>query len=1080
MQLNWLTDDAKTFLSRGYLRDGQTIEERYGEICKAIKKYSKDVKLANRFKKYIESGWVSFATPVLSNFGSTKNLPISCICKDSWINTPNGGKLIQDIVVGDLVLTHNRKWKPVTNVIVTKDRVDIWELKVAVRKNSLYLTGDHKVYTNKGWCRVDELNIFHHSVAISQENSFVEHRDNDQSIDERFGEEGLIFSPIRRVSEVNKISDVYDLTVQDDHSFSCDGIVVHNCNKSTIDDTLDSILNGAREVGMLSKYGAGTSVNFSNIRPAGSPISSGGTSEGIMPFIEMYDCVISKTVQNSNRRGMMAAYLSVVHPEILSFLEIGSEGNKIQTITTGVTIPPHWMDEMLAGDKIKRKIWSKILKSRGEIGFPYILWEDNVNANKPQVYKDKGYWINHSNLCVSGDQRVVSSQGLKTAKELYLDGSELTLFDGDKPVQASKMYLVEKNAKVYRVTLENGMIHDITDYHKVKARFKGSEESYNKTKMIKCSDLTTDHQVAFQHKKGLFGDTDMPQEAFLMGLWQGDGSASGNNIIVSLWQNDFDLIPELEKTIDHIWGNYDEELLVCNRSGKNNDTVLAKKPNFSNGQVREGSHKRKNIISAAFRNLGLEFDKDKIPSWIWESTEETQWQYLRGLLYSDGTVGCYQSSDKGSPTNLSLSSIRKTFLQEVQILCANLGLKTKIHLLQKGGKKNLPDGNGNMQEYCTKDCFRLTLCNKPDLLEVEKNTQFLSRKGVFLEDRKYRDNTKKFSKVVSVEYIGEQDVFCTKVKTDEHVWACNGIITSNCSEILEYCDIKKTFACCLSSVNVLYYDDWKDDPNFIFDMNLMLDCVLSEYIEKADKLPGLGRAVRFAKEHRAIGLGVLGFHSYLQKNLIPLGSLESFSFNNKLFKYIREESDRASKWMAENWGEPEYMKGTGWRNSSRIAVAPTKSTAQICGGLSLGIEPIKSNYHIKSLAKNQTVYKNPILIDLLESKGKNTKKVWKAILEDNGSVQKLEFLSELEKNVFKTFAEVSQIDLIKLAAQRQQYIDQGQSLNLMFHPSMSAKDIHNIHIEAYKENIKTLYYAYSCNASMEFSRNLLSCSACEG
>lgn len=547
MQLNWLTEDSRTFLNRGYLRDGQTIEERYQEICDTIVKISKDVSLGKRFENYIEKGWISFATPVLSNFGS-KNLPISC-------------------------------------------------------------------------------------------------------------------------------------------------------NKSVIGDNLDSILNGQREIGMLSKYGAGTAVNFSDIRPAGSPISSGGTSEGIIPFISMYDHTISKITQGSQRRGMMCAYLSVSHKEILDFLEIGSEGSSIQTITTAVTIPKGWMDSLKQGDLEKRKIWSKVLKTRSELGFPYILFEENCNKNKPQVYKDKGYWINHSNLC---------------------------------------------------------------------------------------------------------------------------------------------------------------------------------------------------------------------------------------------------------------------------------------------------------------------------------------------------------------------------------------------SECLELCTIEKTFACCLSSVNALHFDDWVKDPNFIFDVNLMLDCVLSEYIEKGDKLAGLGRAIRFAKEHRAIGVGVLGFHSYLQKRMIPFGSIVSKGLNKKIFSHIRAESDRASKWMAENWGEPEYMKGYGLRNSSRIAVAPTKSTAFIMGSLSSGIEPIKSNYHIKSLAKIQHEYKNPLLVNLLDSKNKNTSEVWEDILNNNGSVQSLDFLSQNEKDVFKTFSEISQLDIVQMAADRQEYIDQGQSLNLMFHPSTTAKQINKLTLKAYDLGIKTLYYQYSGNAAQEFSRSLLECTSCEG
>lgn len=472
-----------------------------------------------------------------------------------------------------------------------------------------------------------------------------------------------------------------------------------SCNYGTVSDSLDSILNGLRETGMLSKYGAGVAMNFSKIRPIGSKISSGGVSEGIMPFISLYEALIEKVSQNGVRRGFMTAYLRADHPEIMSFLDIGSDGNPIKLITTAVTIPKGWMARLKSGDSACRKVWAKILNQRAEVGYPYILFEENCNINSPQVYRDKGFWIDSSNIC---------------------------------------------------------------------------------------------------------------------------------------------------------------------------------------------------------------------------------------------------------------------------------------------------------------------------------------------------------------------------------------------SEVLGYCDEQTTFACCLSAVVLPYYNDWKDDPNFIFDMNIMLDCVMEEYIRKASNMPGLKRAVKFAKEHRTIGLGVLGFHSLLQKNRISLGSMESFELNNEIFKLLREKSDEASMWMAEKWGEPDYIKGYGHRNASRLCCMPTKSTSTIAGGYSLGIEPIKSNYHVKKLAKSMELYKNPELIPVLESYGRNTKATWESILDNNGGVQHLEFLSQNEKDVFKTFSEVSQADLVSLAAQRQKHIDQGQSLNLMFHPKTPPKEINKLLINAYDSGIKTLYYQYSISAAQEFNSKLLTCSACEG
>ena len=569
LTLDWLKDEQRLFLERGYLENKETPEQRFEQICKTIENicfsqstteesisYSEGIQ--NRFKNYISKGWVSFATPVLKNFGSRHNLPISC-------------------------------------------------------------------------------------------------------------------------------------------------------NHSVLEDSLDGIYKGLHETGMLAKHGAGTAVNFSDIRPEGSNISTGGKSNTVLDWIELYADMMSKTAQNSQRRGFLTAYLSLDHPEIMDFLTIGtsdmpSEKQRFfQTITTAVIIPTGWRQSLKEGDLEKRKIFTKVLNNRKKTGFPYILDEENSNKGICQAYIDKGLKIRGSNICI---------------------------------------------------------------------------------------------------------------------------------------------------------------------------------------------------------------------------------------------------------------------------------------------------------------------------------------------------------------------------------------------EAGEYCDYEKTFACCLSAVNLYYWDEFKNDFNFIFDMNLMLDCVIEEYIQKGSKLSGLEKAVKFAKEHRAIGLGTTAFHTYLQKNRISFGSLESYQKNYEIFSTLRKESDRASKWMAKHWGEPKILEGYSERNTSRMAQAPKKSTTFIDGGthlaLSEGIEPHKSNYSEKKLAKIQVEFKNKELEKLLIFLDKNTDEVWTSIAKNNGSVNHLIFLTDHQKDVFRIFSEVSQVDIIKLASQRQQFIDMSQSINLMIHPDTPAKEVIKLHLLAFDEGLKSLYYQYSINAAQKFSQDLLTCSACEG
>lgn len=299
-----------------------------------------------------------------------------------------------------------------------------------------------------------------------------------------------------------------------------------------------------------------------------------------------------------------------------------------------------------------------------------------------------------------------------------------------------------------------------------------------------------------------------------------------------------------------------------------------------------------------------------------------------------------------------------------------------------------------------------------------------------------------------------------------------------CTEIIEYTDEEKTFVCCLSSINVLHWEELKD-TDAIETLTYFLDAVYTEFIEKAKDLPYMEKAVKFAVEHRSIGVGVLGYHSYLQSKMIPFESLDAVFENEDIFKTIDERTLKASKELASLFGEPFMLQGYGERFTTRIAPAPTTSSSFILGQVSPSIEPILDNYFMKDLAKGKYVWRNPFLVKLLEEKGKDTTDVWNSILKHGGSVQHLNFLNEIEKGVFKTFGEISQLDIIKQAAQRQKYIDQSQSLNLMIHPDTTLKEVNALFYEAWKLGIKTLYYQRSVNMAQKVSRDLMNCSSCE-
>lgn len=300
-----------------------------------------------------------------------------------------------------------------------------------------------------------------------------------------------------------------------------------------------------------------------------------------------------------------------------------------------------------------------------------------------------------------------------------------------------------------------------------------------------------------------------------------------------------------------------------------------------------------------------------------------------------------------------------------------------------------------------------------------------------------------------------------------------------CSEIMLPSTEKESFICCLSSLNLELYDEWKDSDAVRLAV-FFLDAVLQEFIVKTEGNHYLECSNRFAKNHRALGLGVLGWHSYLQKNMIPFEGLKAKQLTHSIFEDISEKAHKASQDLAYIYGEPELLKGYGRRNTTLMAIAPTTSSSAILGQTSPGIEPFSSNYYKAGLSKGNFIRKNKYLKELLEQKGMDNEETWRSIMLNHGSVQHLNGLDEHEKSVFKTFKEISQLEIIQQASIRQKFIDQGQSLNLNIPSSMPIKEVNRLMIEAWQLGIKTLYYQRSQSVSKELVNSLVECKSCEG
>ena len=321
-------------------------------------------------------------------------------------------------------------------------------------------------------------------------------------------------------------------------------------------------------------------------------------------------------------------------------------------------------------------------------------------------------------------------------------------------------------------------------------------------------------------------------------------------------------------------------------------------------------------------------------------------------------------------------------------------------------------------------------------------------------------------------------------KNNPLTYAMNNLdvtMTNICTEITLHTDEEHSFICCLSSLNLAKYDEWKD-TDVVETSIRFLDGVMQEFIDKSNGKDSMARTHRHAQKGRALGLGVMGCHSFLQNKNLPFNSISSTAWTHTLFSDIRQKAESTSRELAQEYGEPTWCKGTGMRNTHLLAIAPTVSNSRL-NDCSAGIEPIPANIYTFNGAKGTFIVKNKVLEAILESKGKNTEKTWDAILADNGSVQNLplDTLDEDDKEVFLTFSEVNQLELVRQAALRQKYIDQTQSLNLSFDPTDSPKWINQCHIEAWKLGVKTLYYLRTDSVIKgDLGSRTAECISCDG
>ena len=904
------------------------------------------------------------------------------------------------------------------------------------------------------------------------------------------------------------------------------------------DDSISGIYETLQDVAKISQSAGGIGLHIHNVRAKGSYIKgTNGVSNGIIPMLKVFNETARYVDQGGGKRkGSVAVYLEPWHSDIYDFIDLrknrGKEEMRARDLFLALWTPDLFMQRvkddadwtLMCPAECKglsdvyddvdnkaftklyekyeregkgrktvkaRELWAKVLEAQIETGTPYILYKDAANRKSNQ--KNIGV-IKSSNLCIAEDQRVPSNYGYLTAKELCDLDKELVLTNGNINVDSSKMILRGEQEDVYKITLENGMEHTVTSYHGLPVLDKR-----NKITRVECKNLKIGDKIAIQTQKGIFGQLENINEAYLLGLYQSDGTQSESTIMFDIWENDFDLVPDIENRVQELYSKYNYIPRYSNKGGK-----------FVDCNVVDLKVAKKRLTSQFFKTT-LKFEKGYVPKWIWESNEETQWSYIKGLLQADGTA--FLATSEGNPISISYSDINIDFLKDLQLLFNNLGLQTSIRLLHKKGIEMLPNGKGGKSPYKIKDCFRLCLGNKNDALLIEENTGFLSRKNIMLENRKYRDNTKKGYKILSIEYVGKKDVYCPTIKNDEHIFVSQGFKTFNCTEIMEVSTPTEIAVCNLASLPVNRFIDIpksKDKSKRAYNFKELYDCTYQATINLNRVIDINYYPTKETKKsnmkHRPIGLGIQGLADTFALLGYAFDSVEAKKLNKEIFETMYHAAISASCDLAKKDGSYDTFKDSpmskgifqfdmwdsftendlsgrydwdllkkevvenGVRNSLLLAPMPTASTAQILDNNEC-FEPFTSNIYKRNTLSGEYIMVNKYLVEDLIAIDMWNDKTRIDIIQNNGSIQALTYIPQKIRDMYKTVWEISQKVVMDMSADRGLFICQSQSMNL-FIPNVNSAKLNSALFYGWEKGLKTGMYYMRTTVKSEAMKSL--------
>lgn len=820
-----------------------------------------------------------------------------------------------------------------------------------------------------------------------------------------------------------------------------------SCFAFEVPDTAKGQVDLIQEIATLSMSGGGTGAHNS-IR---------GTSKkapGPIPYMKVVDSAIGYWRQGGTRKGALNYYMDVDHPDILEHIRFRIPGGDAkrrsdnrQQFHNSVNLTDEFIEAVLEDKDFNlrcphsgrvfetlsaRVIWEDIIETRALTGEPCMFKIDLANRLMPETQKKLGLKIRGSNLCQSGSTMLLTQEhGLISIKELAESGETFHILNGEREWAPATAFLTGRK-NVVRMTLKNGQYVDVSMDHIIEEReVFGEKNRYHRYIETPAGEMLG------KKVKPLLGTGDwLGRDPFnetmatLLGFIQGDGcfhkrSDKGEVSYIEIKAPSEPEVAELVRQAS-------EELGFEYRI--NSDRV----------------------ITIPFRYLkdvmdSLEFCYSTLPNrtmpkGVFSLSPRLMKAFVRGVYSANGCA-------MPKYCRIALTTTCRVFSEELQQVLIALGYPAYV---TEAPEQTIEWSNGT---YTSLPNFIVAVGSAWAYNKFQAEIGFIhEHKTAVPEVSNPRIvDAVRSSEVESIVDLGEQDVYDFTEPETHWGWA-NGIKIHNCTEITLPTDELRTFVCCLLSLNLERYDEWKD-TNIVQDLIRFLDNVLQFFIDHAPE--SIKKAKFSAERERALGLGTFGWHSLLQSKGIPFeggGFGSAVQLTHQIFSQIKSQAVEASKQLAVERGEAPDMVGSGMRNSRLLAIAPNANSADI-SGTSPSIEPWYRNVFVKDTRAGSFIIKNPHLEKVLEKYGKNTAEVWADINANNGSVQHLDFLTNHEKAVFKTAIEMDQHWLIEMADQRGRYICQAQSLNTFFPAGASREYVNSVHLKFLRsENVLTMYY----------------------